>query len=1643
MLTSEEATKRLDTLCDKDWRAKAERRIGKLPRHLREPAAAFAAPQPPWGVRDPKAEEHRRRQLTAARALDGLPESSLAAVMAALHPGLGAALTRWWADARRRPYTRGWDRRAFRADDPSLTVGARASDLAQLITVTGPYDADPAWLAIWGAHLSGRHQYLAKPLGDLLASAIDLGGPAADETFAALIEVGTGEQPVGVMGRHVIVALLGSARSDGWDFIQRLLLAAQRQEGLRQSILEAADEAHPAAFDRFLNVVLDHKLLRFPASVRAAGVWLGFGSSVAEIPLVEDRVRKLAALRASETQRMAALAGTDQWDAYLALCAGGMRDAVATLPAARALAGATSADLRAAALRYLGATKLAVAQAEIAVALDDPDVRVASLAASLLGSAGLALPGTFDALTRLVERSPAKARAEEGLGVEQVPVTISRSGPAGRLVHALGKRPSGDLVAWLPVMDVHGRASVASLITGNARWVPEDVRRRGLTAELRPVVIGLLSDRSPAVRRIAIEALGKTRLAPSEAPAIEALLTRAATDLRRGALTLLAALPPNEARASAARLAASAEKRQRDAAAELQREIGGGAPAMVGGADETAGRAEGAGAPVEDLHAVFAAKRVPVSAPRRPAARRNRPGGDAKQMLLEIASIAARHRDVPVTISWWQGTREMLFGDIQHFPSPFGFPWQARRGLADDAEQAASGMVLGEVFREWWADRPAELRGKDEGLDALSVYALAALPEPVRTGPLSAGLAGGIAGALTGAAGAGDEWWYGTVRKLAGAAPAGLRHRAAVRHVTTWLVAEHADSAVIDECLDALESTLAAVPRFVLTHEPPAADPRIVGYRVPGTLPSHDWRTRLRSHPWAILLTGLLRRQPDLFGPWQIERWYRLMRWAEQPVPRAEPLAIEDRLLAAAHGAGAASDADVAAAFLRPRNQLFKDLTRHRRGKIESRYPALAAIADDVRDRVVAVELRRGDLPTPTSPTATNIASVSGAGLAADLLRVLGSTTLTRGWHWAPDSRADVLSHLLRVSFPAPGESGADLKAAADAAGVPVSRLIDLALYAPQWAAHAGEALGWPGLTDAVLWLHAHTKDRQWSVDQELRDSWAALAAERTALSGEDLLEGAVDVDWFRRVHTALGPQRWALVHKAARLTSGGAGHKRAQLFAEAMLGQQNEHTLTARITGKRHQDAVRALGLLPLPDDPPAAREAVRRRYGELREFERGSRKFGSMRQSSERTAVRIGLENLARTAGYPDPLRFTWAMEAAEAGDLAHGPVVVSKGDVELTLSVDSEGVADLAVRRGGRALKSVPAAVRKDPDVAALQEHKKSLVQQASRVRQSLEAAMTAQDSFTPDDFAELRRHPVVAPMLARLAWVTQDGVTCSLERAARLNVPVRIAHPADLIADGTWVTWQEWLFKQARRQPFKQVFREFYRLTGDEDKAGPASHRYDGHQVQPRQALALFGARGWVTSYDSGAARVFHRHGLVARVSFAAGLFSPMEADLPTVEGVGFTRRGEFSLQPLESVPPVVFSEAMRDLDLVVSVAHAGGVDPEATASTTQMRAALIRETARLLKLVNLEFAGDRHVVIKGTLGEYSLHLGSGIVHRRPGGALCVIPVGSQHRGRVFLPFADDDPKTAEIVSKTLLLARDHEIKDLAILEQLRS
>lgn len=138
--------------------------------------------------------------------------------------------------------------------------------------------------------------------------------------------------------------------------------------------------------------------------------------------------------------------------------------------------------------------------------------------------------------------------------------------------------------------------------------------------------------------------------------------------------------------------------------------------------------------------------------------------------------------------------------------------------------------------------------------------------------------------------------------------------------------------------------------------------------------------------------------------------------------------------------------------------------------------------------------------------------------------------------------------------------------------------------------------------------------------------------------------------------------------------------------------------------------------------------------------------------------------------------------------------------------------------------------------------------------------------------------------------------------------------------------------------------------------------------------------------------------------------------------------------------IDEIPDVIFSEVMRDVDMAVSVAHAGGVDPETSHSTVEMRAAILNFTLPLLRLDNVRVEGN-HAFIEGKLAKYAVHLGSGVVHQIGGAMLSVLPVHSQHRGRLFLPFVDDAPKTAEIISKVILFSEDRKLKEPSILSHI--
>ncbi|HXG11993.1 MAG TPA: DUF5724 domain-containing protein [Gemmataceae bacterium] len=1644
MLKPQQAREALKQFYHEDGEQRRLAALKPLPPRLAEIGRGLMG-RDPEGNAIEEWEEESKVKRSACRQLDALSPPERSEVFEALFPKLGRYIEAGWQIHRRLPYqTDYYDRKAFRApNNPAALLAARSDWVCSLLIQLEGYEEDITWLAAWAAHLGFR----ADAVGILLAAAIDTGGSEGETVFEILCDSARGTHEIGGMGRHVPRALLVAARPDGWEFVERLLLAAQRQEGLRQTILETIDEAHPEAFRRMLRLIREHNLTRFSATVRAVDTWFGFRWDSASARVVNQAIEHALKFLEDPNARARAI-GKETGDAlYLALWAQAFEDADAVIEPTVRLLNDTRAEQRFVGVHLLAQLKLPAARERLRTALDDEDLRVALYALEHCRDDGSedeeADPGDlFERVERLLARVPEKEVNLKPLVWPWTGRRVDRKSVAGHLIIHLGKHPPTRLIPYLPLFDPWKRAYVVDRLAEMEKW----------DAAIRETLLALVGDKAGNVRESAVQALKKCPITPAEAERLEELLTRKAGDLRRGVLALLLNQTDDAALASAERLLTAGQLPLRLAGLDLLRQM-----AEAGRQGERCrARAERYRTERGRLSDEEEKQLTAILDTARPQARLDDalgllkpeertppvpPRGNLKVAFRTPAAIAClesldelvhEHRQTPVVIKYLPDPDDPEDQESESEPTPLGnlgyrFP---SPNTDTPVEKDIVRLPLRELWERWWAERPRELRDPDgfELLRALACFEWEAddWREPRKRSPqLKQALE-----VLTG-----------------GLKPKELRYEEIVKGVLEWLLRLHPPEGAPDFLLDAVEASFALVPPQELEHVPDE-----------DRWEDRDWRSY--DSPFVLWLDQARSHRDSYPAVWRPEhhvRLWRLLRWKDEPGPKVPRNRPELNEIVAAYRAGGATEADLIDQLLGPHDDdyggRFHELGTLTERKLPPKLaecPGLAAVVERCRQRVLEIELARGEAETPASGAALSLNSVEGIDILIRLLQALGKDSFVRGYLWNNQSRAAVFSHLIKVAYPGKDETEADFAAKVKAAGINQERLIQLAFHAPQWVKHVEQALGWPGFAEGVWWFIAHTRDSNRNEDE---DKWKALLSERTALTPEELAEGAVDVAWFHRTYEALGAERWAALSAAAKFASTRQGYKRALFLAEVMRGKVAKKSLVSAIRQKRRREEVRALGLLPLAKGK--AREAdLLDRYQVYQDYLRYARKLGSMSRDSALRAAAIGMQNLARTAGYPDPIRLEWAMETRTSSDLADGPVTVTVKEVSVTLGIDHLGQPEITVRKKDKPLKNIPPAIKKHKKVAALLERKAELKRQSARVRRSLENMMCRGDPLTGAELQQLFGHPVLAPLLERLVLIG-DGIIgyptkrgkALRDHAGRLE-PVtkdellRIAHPYDLLRTKKWHLWQHDCFRRELVQPFKQVFRELYVLTEAEKADDTVSRRYAGQQVNPRQAVALWTSRGWAAGYGEGVSRTFHDADLSVHVSFLGGYFTPAEVEGLTIEGVYFTKRGEWKPLPLVKVPPRLFSEVMRDLDLVVSVAHRGGVDPEASASTVEMRSALLRETCALLKLDNVRVQGS-HVLIDGELGNYSVHLGSAVVHRQPGGSLCLVPVHAQHRGRLFLPFADDDPKTAEVISKVILLARDSEIQDPTILDQLRA
>ncbi|WP_324026041.1 DUF4132 domain-containing protein [Maribacter sp. BPC-D8] len=422
---------------------------------------------------------------------------------------------------------------------------------------------------------------------------------------------------------------------------------------------------------------------------------------------------------------------------------------------------------------------------------------------------------------------------------------------------------------------------------------------------------------------------------------------------------------------------------------------------------------------------------------------------------------------------------------------------------------------------------------------------------------------------------------------------------------------------------------------------------------------------------------------------------------------------------------------------------------------------------------------------------------------------------------------------------------------------------------------------------------------------------------------------------------------------------------------------------------------------------------------------------------------------------------------------------------GEYEASTTIESSsGFSLLWENESGKKIKSIPKYV-KDNFAVELKEYKKKVKDIQSNLtaqRSRIEKIFLAKREW---DFEQWKKLYLDNNLLrffgTKLIWsfTIGDKTTSVIYKNNEFidvngvilknytNAKIKLWHPVNASVSEVQ-SWRRWLEKNEIKQPFKQAHRELYIVTDAEKNTNTYSNRFAAHVLRQHIFIALCRERGWAYTlqgqWDSHNTPVLKILAWKYRVEFwvegiqdsanDSGIFNYLQTDQ-----VRFF--DEESQVEMDKVPAIVFSEAMRDIDLFVGVTSIGA-DPNwrdggeeryhgywadfsfgNLAVSGQERKELLENLIPKLKIANqCSFEGN-FLVVKGDIRIYKIHLGSGNILMKPNDQyLCIVADRSKSANEVFLPF-EGDATLSVILSKAFMLADDTKIKDRTIISQIKS
>ncbi|WP_140959773.1 DUF4132 domain-containing protein [Flavobacterium jejuense] len=1570
------------------------------------------------------------------------------------------------------PYQKSYERRSFRAPEHKhWLLITQVNFLKSLLQ--GSYTYSYPNNTYYDLSLEEQIRYdteITNPDSQFMvwSAAIDAG----DKQIYQLIEdIIFNKDSVGKVSRKIIKALLNSEQKACWELVEKLLLAAQRQEGLRQTILESLDETRIEALEYIINIIIENKLTRFSSVIRAIDTWTGLGWEAEKETTVRAILQFASHYFATKEDIPAGIQSKNNNEVYMALWVQGVIDIEKTKPYLDDLLEKGSVEKKCLALRFAGETGDPYLEMPLYYkALESDNLQVLAFMVDKMSSLLTAnahskfycnnpdYPNFFQKVYDLTKSITVKEKVFEAKVFSWLNVKFERD-----TLYAAAISLVGDNAAYLDLIvsdfeqlsiQLRERVSRDILkefycysfynIKDNQRKIKEKP-----TKLQRDFALQLIKDRGESMMASGIAVLNDLQLNELEIDTFKELFKRKNANLKKYLIAVVLKQNDKTIISFIEDLLANGNIEQRMTTLDillqlkkvnvLNKQVNQWVkdytlrPKVSDRESKFLEQIDPSNVAevlsLENGYGFYNPKQIssyalPKVAPDSYYAQATKseshgfsmPYVEVKKALANLLTLFENHKNYEYEVENYDNSKEKIL---------LGNSFRLLKKMNDKAtqEELFQNYPLHTVWEEWYTT---------SGLIARDLFLLTFASEcnkkPWRT-------------IL-------EKYVFYNSNEIPNPTKEKYYWNNPLLSILTGLQIKFPFEEKQEYLIDACATLFANLPKSVLEYKfKPNKNQYYYGSSIKGD--GFQNETFFSVFLEAIALNDLTESQQHKV--WNLYRWYQFAGLKENSTLNKPPmymygLAFENKYITKEELYEGILDGD--------RLSILTGQKNHRReygsANLTKRFPFLIPMIDLIRATFLDIEIKRGDTNTSVTHLVQRFEKIYGANRFIALLENLGKGSLYTGyiysWGYTDLNKQKLFSYLLKRCYPLASDTQEVFNALLAKSKLTEERLVQAAIYVPQWQKLISNYLDWKGLDEGIWWMHAHTKTSSYSdVNSELESE----VAKYSAIDLQDFKNGAVDKEWFVSAYKKLGKAKWEILYDAAKFVTDGNGHRRARLYSDTLTGNLKIREVTAKVKDKRDQDYLRVYGLVPL--SKANAEKDVLQRYEYLQQFKKESKEFGSMKQTSEALALSVAMENLARNAGYVDPMRLTWAMETKQVQQILSKDTAIQFDDITISLVINKDGKADLETTKADKVLKAIPAKVKKEKEVLELTSYRKTMREQWSRSRKGLEEAMVRGDIFTLAEMINLFEHPVISKHLEKLVFVANDtqvgffssgnliattGEIISFEQEPTF----RIAHCFDLHTNGVWTDFQSYCFDNKLVQPFKQVFRELYVPTPDELAEKAISRRYAGHQVHPKQTLALLKNKGWKVDYEEGLQKVFHAAGFQVKLYAMADWFSPADVESPTLETIEFHSLKDYKNIPFEDINPRIFSEVMRDIDLVVSVAHVGGVDPEASHSSIEMRAVLLRETLRLFKIKNVDIK-ETHALITGTMANYSVHLGSAVVHQTPGKYLSILPVHSQHRGRLFIPFADDDPKSAEIMSKVLLFAKDHEIQDPTILTQI--